>query len=171
MSDSDLRELYQEVILDHSKRPRNFGPLPEANREVDGRNPLCGDKTTIYLKVEDGVVKDAHFVGAGCSISMASASMMTEAVKGRTLAEADALFRRFHELITGSPAAAGARGDGEEAREEAEAAVELGKLAVFSGVCEYPARVKCAALAWHTLKAALAEEHPVAVTTEEKKQS
>jgi nitrogen fixation NifU-like protein len=115
-------------------------------------------------------VKDAHFVGAGCSISMASASMLTEAVKGRTLAEAEALFRRFHELITGSPAAAGARGESaEEAREEAEAAVELGKLAVFSGVCEYPARVKCAALAWHTLKAALAEEQAPPVTTEETK--
>jgi nitrogen fixation protein NifU and related proteins len=166
---NDLRELYQEVILDHSKRPRNFGPLPDANREVDGRNPLCGDKTTIFLKVEEGVVKDAHFVGAGCSISMASASMMTEAVKGHTLVEAEALFKRFHELITGNPAAAGARGESEaEAREDAEAAVELGKLAVFSGVCEYPARVKCAALAWHTLKAALAEGHaPAPVSTEE----
>ncbi len=160
---SDLRELYQEVILDHSKRPRNFGDLPDANRRVDGRNPLCGDVTTIFLKVENGVVKDAHFVGAGCSISMASASMMTEAVKGRTLAEAEALFERFHDLVTGSPAAAGARG------EEDESAADLGKLAVFSGVCEYPARVKCAALAWQTLKAALDADPPAEpVTTEGK---
>jgi nitrogen fixation NifU-like protein len=160
---SDLRELYQEVILDHSRRPRNFGELPGANRTMDGRNPLCGDVTTIFLKVENGVVQDAHFVGAGCSISMASASMMTEAVKGRTLSEAEALFRRFHDLITGSPAEAGAR---EEV--DAKEAVELGKLAVFSGVCEYPARVKCAALAWQTLKAALKGERPAGkVTTEE----
>jgi nitrogen fixation NifU-like protein len=159
---SDLRDLYQEVILDHSKRPRNFGGLPDANRRMDGRNPLCGDVTTIFLKVEDGVVKDAHFVGAGCSISMASASMMTEAVKGRTLAEAEALFKRFHDLVTGSPAAAGARDDEDEA-----GLVELGKLAAFSGVCEYPARVKCAALAWQTLKAALkADSQGEPVTTE-----
>jgi len=160
---TDLRELYQEVILDHSRRPRNFGELPDANRRVDGQNPLCGDKTTILLKVEDGIVVDAHFVGSGCSISMASASMMTEAVKGRTLVEAEALFRRFHELITGSPAAAAGRLDGED---EA-AGVELGKLAAFSGVCEYPARVKCAALAWHTLKEALTGDSHQAVTTEE----
>jgi len=150
-----LRELYQEVILDHSRRPRNFGELPEANRMVDGQNPLCGDKTRIYLKIEDGVVKDAHFVGAGCSISMASASMMTEAVKGRTVAEAEALFRHFHALITGE--------------ERDEDAPDLGKLAVFSGVCEYPVRVKCAALAWHTFKAALSGEDAGRVTTEEPK--
>jgi len=160
---SDLRELYQEVILDHSRRPRNFGELPGANRTMDGRNPLCGDTTTIFLKVENGVVQDAHFVGAGCSISMASASMMTESVKGRTLAEAEALFRRFHDLITRSPAAGGGAEDEEERQ-----AAELGKLAVFSGVCEYPARVKCAALAWHTLKAALKGDQPAGqVTTEE----
>jgi nitrogen fixation NifU-like protein len=160
---SDLRELYQEVILDHSRRPRNFGELPGANRRMDGLNPLCGDKTTIFLRVEDGLVRDAHFVGAGCSISMASASMMTEAVKGRTLAEAEALFGRFHELITGSPREAGARGEGESG-----AAAGLGKLAAFSGVCEYPARVKCAALAWQTLKAALKSEEAAAepVSTE-----
>jgi len=157
---SDLRELYQEVILDHSKRPRNFGELPEANRQMDGRNPLCGDKTTIYLKVEDGVVREAGFVGSGCSISMASASMMTEAIKGHTVEEAEALFRRFHDLITGSPMNAGASED-----RVLEQGRDLGKLAAFSGVCEYPARVKCAALAWHTLKAAI-EGQTDAVTTE-----
>jgi nitrogen fixation protein NifU and related proteins len=150
---TDLRELYQEVILDHSKRPRNFGELPEANRRVDGQNPLCGDKTTIFLKVEGGVVEDAHFVGAGCSISMASASMMTEAVKGKTVAEAEELFRHFHALITGE--------------ERDDDAPDLGKLSVFSGVCEYPVRVKCAALAWHTFKAALAGEGGERVTAEE----
>ena len=151
---TDLRELYQEVILDHSKRPRNFGELPEANRRVDGQNPLCGDQTTIFLKIADGVVQDAHFVGAGCSISMASASMMTEAVKGKTVAEAEALFHHFHALITGE--------------ERDDDAPDLGKLAVFSGVCEYPARVKCAALAWHTFKAAL-EGHGEHVTAKESK--
>lgn len=144
---SELRDLYQELILDHSRRPRNFGELVDANRQVDGSNPLCGDKTTIYLKVADGVVRDAHFTGSGCSISMASASMMTEAVKGRSLAEAEALFERFHALITG------------QTEPDAGAGIpELGKLAVFSGVCEYPVRVKCAALAWHTLRAALLDE-------------
>jgi nitrogen fixation NifU-like protein len=149
---SDLRELYQEVILDHSKRPRNYGELDDANRKVDGHNPLCGDRTTIYLKIEDGIVKDAHFVGAGCSISVASASMMTEAIKGRSVGEAEELFRHFHALITG-----------EERDDEAP---DLGKLAVFSGVCEYPVRVKCAALAWHTFKAALEGHGPDGVTTE-----
>jgi nitrogen fixation NifU-like protein len=149
---TDLRELYQEVILDHSKRPRNFGELADANRKVDGQNPLCGDRTTIFLKIEDGVVRDAHFVGAGCSISMASASMMTEAVKGKTVAEAEKLFQHFHALITGE--------------ERDDDAPDLGKLAVFSGVCEYPVRVKCAALAWHTFKAALAEEDGGPATTE-----
>ena len=149
---TDLRELYQEVILDHSKRPRNFGELPEANRRVDGQNPLCGDQTTIFLKIADGVVQDAHFVGAGCSISMASASMMTEAVKGKTVAEAEALFHHFHALITGE--------------ERDDDAPDLGKLAVFSGVCEYPVRVKCAALAWHTFKAALSQQGGEPLTTE-----
>jgi nitrogen fixation NifU-like protein len=164
---TDLRELYQEVILDHSRRPRNFGELEGANRQVDGHNPLWGDQTTIFLKVENGIVVDAHFVGAGCSISMASASMMTEAVKGRTLVEVEALFRSFHELITGSPAKAA----GQVQADEQEVA-ELGKLAVFSGVCEYPARVKCAALAWHTLREALRgsgmETGQVTMTEEER---
>jgi nitrogen fixation NifU-like protein len=143
----DLRELYQEVILDHGKRPRNHHELPGANRKADGYNPLCGDKASIFLAVDGGVVKDASFVGKGCSISTASASMMTEAVKGKTLGEIEALFTRFHDLLTGDPSQAS------EARGE-----DLGKLAVFSGVCEFPVRVKCATLPWHTLKAALEGE-------------
>jgi nitrogen fixation NifU-like protein len=139
----DLRELYQEVILDHSKKPRNFRELPGANRSAEGHNPLCGDRTTIYLRVEDDVVRDASFQGSGCSISTASASMMTDALKGRTLAEAKALFERFHELVTADPSQAAA------------ASAELGKLAVFAGVHEFPMRVKCASLAWHTMNAAL----------------
>lgn len=139
---SELRELYQEVILDHSKKPRNFRALPDASH-AEGFNPLCGDRATVFVEVEDGKVKDASFVGSGCSISTASASMMTEAVKGKTAAEADALFERFHALVTASPDQAG------------KMAPELGKLAVFAGVCEFPVRVKCASLPWHTLKAAL----------------
>lgn len=139
----ELRELYQEVILDHSKRPRNFRDLPAANRQAEGFNPLCGDKATVYLKVAGDVVEDVSFKGAGCSISTASASMMTEALKGKTLGDAEALFTRFHELITSDP------------KKAAEMAPGLGKLAAFSGVCEFPVRVKCATLPWHTFKAAL----------------
>jgi nitrogen fixation NifU-like protein len=139
----DLRELYQEVILDHSKRPRNFHPMPEANRSAVGHNPLCGDRVTVFVRVDGDVVKDVSFEGAGCSISTASASMMTDALKGKTTAEARALFERFHALVTADPSQA------------ATAAAELGKLAVFAGVHEFPMRVKCASLAWHTLKAAL----------------
>lgn len=142
----DLRELYQEVILDHSKRPRNLRELPGANRRAEGHNPLCGDRATVYLLVEDDVVREASFTGSGCSISTASASMMTDALKGRTVAEARALFERFHELVTADPSRA------------ASAPAELGKLAVFAGVHEFPMRVKCASLAWHTMKAALAGE-------------
>ncbi len=138
----DLRELYQEVILDHHKKPRNFHKLESANRQADGYNPLCGDKLSVYLRIEDGVVRDAGFVGAGCAISTASASMMTESLKGKTEAEVEALFKRFHELVTGQIPA------GEDLS-------SLGKLAVFSGVREYPVRVKCASLAWHTMHAAL----------------
>ncbi len=138
---SELRELYQSVILDHNKRPRNFGELPGANRAADGHNPLCGDRLRVELRVEDGVVADVAFRGDGCAISRASASLMTEAVKGRPVAEAERLFGLFHGLVTGQPA--NASGDG------------LGKLAVFSGVREFPIRVKCATLAWHTLRAAL----------------
>jgi nitrogen fixation NifU-like protein len=140
----ELRELYQEVILDHSKRPRNFRALPEASHQAEGFNPLCGDKATIYLRVEGDVVKDVTFKGAGCSISTASASMMTEALAGKSRAEALALFQRFHELLTSDPSKAAEN-----------AAPELGKLAVFSGVCEFPVRVKCASLPWHTFRAAL----------------
>ncbi len=138
----DLRELYQEVILDHHKKPRNFRRLEDANKKAEGFNPLCGDKISLFLKVEDGVVRDVGFVGSGCAISTASASMMTECLKGKTEAEVEALFERFHDLVTGkSPAGTAAEG--------------LGKLAVFAGVRDYPVRVKCATLCWHTLRAAL----------------
>ena len=141
---ADLRDLYQEMILDHSKSPRNFHSLPEGRR-VEGFNPLCGDRVTLYLSVENGTVKDAAFEGSGCAIATASASMMTEKVKGKTVGEALALFDRFHELVTG-------------ARKESGNGSDLGKLEVFSGVREFPIRVKCATLAWHALKAALAGE-------------
>lgn len=140
---SDLRDLYQEVILDHSKRPRNFGELPGANRHAEGYNPLCGDRETVRLNVEGDVLKDIRFTGSGCAISTASASMMTESLKGKTRPEAEALFTRFHDLITGE-SKSGPGGP------------PLGKLEVFSGVREYPVRIKCATLPWHTLKAALA---------------
>jgi nitrogen fixation NifU-like protein len=139
----DLRELYQELILDHSKRPRNFHAMPEANRRANGHNPLCGDRVTVSLHVEGNVVRDVSFEGSGCSISTASASMMTDALKGKTVAEAKALFERFHDLVTADPSKA------------ATASAELGKLAVFAGVHEFPVRVKCASLPWHTMKAAL----------------
>jgi nitrogen fixation protein NifU and related proteins len=148
----DLRELYQEVILDHGKRPRNLREIQGASGRAEGYNPLCGDRATVYVQLEGDVVKDVSFVGRGCSISTASASMMTEAVKGKTLAEAEALFERFHDLVTGERPKAGAP--------------DLGKLAVFSGVAEFPVRVKCASLPWHTLKAALQDED-APVTTED----
>ncbi|HKA35171.1 MAG TPA: SUF system NifU family Fe-S cluster assembly protein [Thermoanaerobaculia bacterium] len=138
---TDLRDLYQEVILDHSKRPRNFKPLPGANRSAEGYNPLCGDRETVYLTLEGDRVRDVAFQGSGCAISTASASMMTERVKGMTKKDAEALFERFRALITG----AGTPGGGPD----------LEKLEVFSGVREYPVRIKCATLPWHTLKAAL----------------
>jgi nitrogen fixation NifU-like protein len=146
---SDLRDLYQEVILDHNRRPRNFGPLPAANRRAEGHNPFCGDRVTVYLDVEGDRIRDVSFEGAGCAISTASASLMTEALKGLSVEEARTLFHGFHELVT--------KGDEGE---------DLGKLAVFTGVREYPMRVKCATLAWHTLMAALdAKDQPV--TTEQ----
>jgi nitrogen fixation NifU-like protein len=148
---SDLRDLYQEVILDHNKKPRNHGKLDDANRELEGYNPLCGDRLTIYLRVEDGVVQAVRFEGSGCAISTASTSMMTEAVKGKPEADVRALFDRFHALVTGK-AASGSEDD-------------LGKLRVFAGVSEFPIRVKCATLAWHTLIAAL-EGQEQSVTTE-----
>jgi len=138
---SDLRDLYQEVIFDHNRHPRNFGPLADANRHADGFNPLCGDRLTLNLLVRDGVIQDARFEGSGCAISTASASLMTEAVKGKTEAEAAVLFEGFHHMVMGEATT-----------------VDLGKLAVLAGVSEFPARVKCASLAWHTLNAALKNE-------------
>jgi nitrogen fixation NifU-like protein len=139
---SDLRDLYQEVILDHNRQPHNFRPMEGANHHAEGFNPLCGDRLSLYLKVEDGVIRDASFEGTGCAISKASASMMTDSVKGKTLDEVRGLFEDFHEMVTRSGGApAGAE--------------RLGKLAVFEGVRQYPARVKCASLAWHTLRSAI----------------
>jgi nitrogen fixation NifU-like protein len=136
----DLRDLYQEVILDHNRHPRNFGTLDDANRKAEGYNPLCGDRIDLTLKVEDGRVRDIAFQGSGCAISTASASLMTEALKGKTVEEADELFRSFHEMLT-----TGEGGDPER----------LGKLAALAGVREFPIRVKCATLAWHALQSAL----------------
>ena len=145
---SDLRELYQEVILDHGKRPRNFRHPPDANREAKGDNPLCGDKVTIYLKLSpEHRIEDVAFQGRGCAISTASASLMTESVKGRTVAEVEALFRDVHAMLT------------DTAPER-----DFGKLAALTGVREFPARVKCATLAWHTLHNALAGVHDPART-------
>ncbi len=145
----DLKALYQEVIIDHNRRPRNCRKLADADRRADGFNPLCGDKLTVYLKLRDGVITDAAFEGEGCAISVASASLMTEHLKGKTKAEAREIFERFRALVTGEEAA----GFG------------LDKLVVLAGVKEFPARVKCATLAWHTLSAALADRHEP-VTTE-----
>jgi len=149
---ADLRDLYQELILDHSRNPRNHRAPEASNRRADGYNPLCGDKITVYLRIERQVVVDAGFEGTGCAISTASASMMTESLKGKTLAEAEALFGKFHDLLTGKPENQGSPPD-------------LGKLAVFGGVREFPIRVKCATLAWHTVRAAL-DQKPEPVTTE-----
>lgn len=149
---SEMRELYQEVILDHGRKPRNFRALDDANREGHGHNPLCGDKLVVRAKVKDGIVEDLAFDGAGCAISMASASLMTEALKGKPEAEARALFERFHEMVTG---------DEEVTLEQLE---DLDKLAVFSGVRDYPLRVKCATLSWHTLNAALDQSDEKVVT-------
>ncbi len=135
---NDLSALYQEVILDHSRHPRNFGSAEDANRKADGNNPLCGDRVTIYLRLEDGYIKDARFEAKGCAISLASASMMTEMLVGKTEEEARELFDRFHGLVT----------DGEEH-------VELAELEALSGVRQFPTRIKCATLAWHTMTAAL----------------
>jgi nitrogen fixation NifU-like protein len=146
---ADLRDLYQEVILDHSKKPRNFRRMEGAVRTAEGFNPLCGDRVTVFVALEGGKVKDVSFQGSGCAISTASASMMTEKLKGMTPEEAEQVFERFHDLVTGKSDAAAAP-------------AALGKLAVFSGVCEFPIRVKCATLVWHTLKAALeGKQRPV----------
>jgi len=145
---ADLRDLYQEVILDHNRRPRNFGRLANANCCAEGFNPLCGDKVTLYLKLAGSVIEDVRFEGNGCAISTASASLMTEALKGKTLDEVQALFGAVHALLT--------------VGDDAGPAVSLGKLEVLSGVREFPVRVKCATLPWHTLQAALrAEPRPV----------
>lgn len=146
---AELRELYQEIIIDHGRHPRNFGALPEANHHKQGFNPLCGDKIFIHIQEKNGVIEKVQFEGSGCAISMASASLMTDMVKGKTIAEANALFTAFHDLVT-----------------EGNSSENLGKLAVLSGVREFPARVKCATLAWHTLKAALTDDAND-VTTEE----
>ena len=148
---SELRDLYQEVILDHYRRPRNFGKSPLCNRQANGHNPLCGDKLTVYLLVEDGRVEEVTFEGAGCAISVASASLMTEMLKGLSVADARALFERFQGAMTGA-------NDGVESLED------LDKLTVLSGVKEFPVRVKCATLAWHTFKSALDESHETVVT-------
>lgn len=145
----DLNELYQEMILDHNRAPRNFRVLNNADRSAVGHNPLCGDQITIYIAMDGDRIKDIGFQGAGCAISKASASMMTEAVKGKTLDEARELFDAFHKMVTDRP----------DALPDVE---KLGKLAAFAGVCEFPTRVKCASLAWHTLLAALTErDEPV----------
>jgi nitrogen fixation NifU-like protein len=143
-------DLYQETILDHSKRPRNCRAMADANRNAEGYNPLCGDKLKLYLKIEDDVVQDASFMGSGCAISTASASLMTESLKGKSREEALRLLDKFHELLT----------------TDTPVSKDLGKLVVFCGVREYPARVKCATLAWHTLKSALAGGTAEPVTTE-----
>ena len=148
---SDLTDLYQEVILDHNRRPRNFGALKDATRTADGHNPLCGDRLRLYVKLDGNRIEDVKFEGSGCAISKASASLMTEAVRGRTVDEARLIFDQFHQLVTGS----------READLDDEV---LGKLAVLGGVREFPVRVKCASLAWHTLKSALAGEDVVAKT-------
>jgi nitrogen fixation NifU-like protein len=148
---SDLRELYQDVILEHSKAPRNFRELPKANHKAEGYNPLCGDHFTVYLDLEGDKIQDVSFQGSGCAISKASASLMTDAIKGKTLDEAEALYGKFHDLLTGPP-------------DEKATGAGLGKLAVFSGVREFPARVKCATLAWHTLESALKNAPEIAKT-------
>jgi nitrogen fixation NifU-like protein len=150
---SDMRELYQEVILDHHKHPRNFGRLQGANRHAEGFNPLCGDRVTVYALVEGDVVREVAFDGSGCAICVASASVMTEILRGRTLAEIERLYGKFHDVVMSST----------DTEVDAET---LGKLAVFAGVREFPVRVKCATLPWHALRAALKNPEGAPVTTE-----
>jgi nitrogen fixation protein NifU and related proteins len=151
MMDAELRELYQQVILDHNRSPRNFHVMEEANHDAEGYNPLCGDKIHIYLNLEDGVIKDISFQGSGCAISKASASLMSTILKGKTREKAEEFFERFHDLITGK------LGDNPSIE-------DLGKMAVFAGVKEFPARVKCASLAWHTMVSALREDKEIVST-------
>ena len=148
---TDTQDLYQSLILDHSRRPRNFGELAGADRRQEGRNPMCGDALTLWLKLDGDRIADVSFVGTGCAISKASASMMTAEVKGKTREEAERLFDRFHALVTGKLGAAEQQ--------------SLGRMAAFAGVSRFPARVKCASLAWHTMRAALHQE-PAPVSTE-----
>ena len=143
---SDLSDLYQEVILDHNKRPRNFRTLESPSHTAEGYNPLCGDRLHLFLNVEDGIVKDVGFQGSGCAISKASASLMTDTIKGRPVTEICGLFERFHRMVTTPPD---------------QPVEDMGKLSVLAGVREFPVRVKCASLAWHTLKAALEREAKV----------
>lgn len=150
MSNADLRDLYQEVIMDHNKKPRNFREMSDANHLAHGNNPLCGDALVVFLKLNGDVIEDVSFQGSGCAISVASASLMTEALKGKTLAEAEVLYDLVHKQMTG---------------EDADQA-DMGKLAVLGGVKEFPARVKCATLSWHTLHAAMDTDHDISVTTE-----
>ena len=145
----DLQELYQEVILDHNKRPRNFRRIDDG-RTAEGFNPLCGDRLTVYVTIKDGRIQDASFQGSGCAISKASASLMTDSVKGKTVEDAEALFERFHRMITRGP---------DDPIDE-----DLGKLSVLAGVRQFPIRVKCASLAWHTLRSALAANGEVVST-------
>lgn len=147
----ELRELYQQVILDHNKSPRNFGTLEHANHTAEGYNPLCGDRVNLYVELDGDVIKDVSFYGHGCAISKASASVMTTLVKGKSTAEAEHLFKKFQHLITSAPTA--------ELDLE-----EFDKLAIFAGVREFPLRVKCASLAWHTLMSALADDNKTVST-------
>jgi nitrogen fixation protein NifU and related proteins len=148
---SELTDLYQEVILDHNRRPRNFRALDEPSRTQEGYNPLCGDRLVVYVKLAGDVIEDVTFQGTGCAISKASASLMTDALKGKTIVEAREMFDRFHDMVTSSPDMP---------------AADLGKLSVFAGVREYPTRIKCASLAWHTLKAAVSNENAGPISTE-----
>jgi nitrogen fixation NifU-like protein len=148
---ADLDDLYQEVILDHNKSPRNFRAMADANRKAEGYNPLCGDHVTVYLRLENGAIKDISFEGSGCAISKASASMMTAELKGKSESAVHELFDNVHKMLTGDSASA-------------DAVDKVGKLAILSGVCKFPARVKCASLAWHTVNAALAGETRAATT-------
>ena len=150
---SDLQDLYQEMILDHNKNPRNFSKLAGANRKAEGYNPLCGDHLTVFLRLENNKIQEISFEGSGCAISKASASMMTSSIKGKTISELNQLFEKFHTMLTEEPHSPLPEG--------------LGKLEVFSGVSEFPSRVKCATLAWHTLKSAIEGKDEVVSTEKE----
>jgi nitrogen fixation NifU-like protein len=147
---SDLQELYQSIILDHNRRPKNYGTLEGANCRAEGRNPLCGDEVSVELKVEHDAIQDVHFTASGCAVSRASASIMTQAVKGKSRSEVNALFTRFHELVTG------------KLKPTVQEARAMGEMAAFSGVARFPVRVKCASMPWHTLQAALRQEETAA---------